>query len=88
MINKDFNFSKIQNFVLSEPKAVYPRPYLSYDLSKQNGLKIEYPFGGGFNGKYMILEAVNDTSIRVFNYDNQVFGIIIMYCNCRQRDLL
>ena len=69
-INKDFNFSKIQNFVLSEPKAVYPRPYLSYDLSKQNGLKIEYPFGGGFNGKYMILEAVNDTSIRVFNYDN------------------
>ena len=45
-INKDFNFSKIQNFVLSEPKAVYPRPYLSYDLSKQNGLKIEYPFGG------------------------------------------
>ncbi|MBK7503999.1 MAG: hypothetical protein IPI52_02530 [Bacteroidetes bacterium] len=70
-INKDFNFSKIQNFVLSEPKAVYPRPDLSYDLAKQNGLKIEYPFGGGFNGKYMILEAVNDTSIsRVFNYDN------------------
>jgi hypothetical protein len=69
-INKDFNFSKIQNFVLSEPKVVYPRPYLSYDLTKQNALKIEYPFGGGFNGKYMILEAVNDTSIRVFNYND------------------
>ncbi|MBL0079520.1 MAG: hypothetical protein IPP53_10565 [Bacteroidetes bacterium] len=39
---------------------------------------------GGFNGKYMILEAVNDTSIRVFNYDNPVIGNIIMYCNCRQ----
>ncbi|MBK8673950.1 MAG: hypothetical protein IPN93_13535 [Bacteroidetes bacterium] len=62
---------------------------MSYDLSKQNGLKIKYPFGGGFNEEYMILDAVNDTSIRVFNYDNPgVFGIIIMYCNCRQRDLL
>ena len=69
-VNKDFNFQRTQNFVIAEPKTIYPRPYLSYDLSKQNALKIEYPFGGGFNGKYMILETVNDTSIRIFNYDN------------------
>ena len=59
-INKDFNFSKIQNFVLSEPKAVYPRPYLSYDLSKQNGLKIEYPFGGVITTGNEIVETGNE----------------------------
>lgn len=68
-INKVFNYNTIQTFSLQDKTIKYPRPYLVYDFTRAHHLKVEYPFGGGFNGKQMQLEAVNDTMLRIYNFD-------------------